>query len=38
MVNIMLVLGFGEISMLYKTQRNSSVKALEHSEMWVIDR
>jgi hypothetical protein len=35
---LFLYLGFGEIAMLYKTQRTSSVRALEECELWVIDR
>lgn len=31
-------LGFGELALLYNTQRTSSVKAVENSSLWVIDR
>lgn len=30
--------GFGELALLYNTKRTSSVKALETSNLWVIDR
>jgi len=30
--------GFGELALLYNTPRNSTVKAIEDSTLWVIDR
>jgi len=31
-------IGFGELALLYNTQRTSSIRATETSNLWVIDR
>lgn len=38
MVLDFFIIGFGELALLYNTQRNSEVVALSHCELWVIDR
>lgn len=38
MVDNFVSSGFGELALLYNTQRTSSVRATENSSLWVIDR